>query len=119
MEHNVEVALLMDFYGAFLTARQQTVMQMHYEEDMSLGEIADGLGITRQGVHDALRRGETALGECEARLGLVGRYRQVQRLIGQARELTRDGRALSAQECAKLDRRLGEIAELWEGSNGL
>ena len=50
-------SLLYDFYGALLTKRQREVMELYHEENLSLAEIADEFGISRQGVHDALQKG--------------------------------------------------------------
>lgn len=66
--------LLYDFYGPLLTERQRTLMELYYEQDLSLGEIADQCGITRQGVHDGLKRACEALERYEERLGLVSRH---------------------------------------------
>ena len=66
--------MLLDFYGELLTERQKQTMQLYYEEDLSLGEIAEQLRITRAGVHDALKRGLAALEHFEKRLGLLARF---------------------------------------------
>lgn len=66
--------LLCDFYGVLLTARQRQVMEMHCHEDLSLGEVAAALGISRQAVHDLLARTEAILEEYEAALGLVKKH---------------------------------------------
>lgn len=66
--------LLYDFYGKLLTTKQQQVMHFYYEEDFSLGEIAQELQISRQAVHDTLRRSEHALEKYEKKLGLVEAY---------------------------------------------
>ncbi len=67
-------SLLYDFYGQLLTKRQQEVMELYNEENLSLGEIADEFGISRQGVHDALHKAQKALEEYEEKLGLVERF---------------------------------------------
>jgi predicted DNA-binding protein YlxM (UPF0122 family) len=74
MEKIVEQGLLYDFYGQLLTKRQQEVMELYNEENLSLGEIADEFGISRQGVHDALHKAQKALEEYEEKLGLVERF---------------------------------------------
>ena len=67
-------SLLYDFYGALLTKRQREVMELYHEENLSLAEIADEFGISRQGVHDALQNGEKALESYEEKLGLVRKF---------------------------------------------
>ncbi len=74
VERKLRMGWLLDFYGGFLTDRQQAFLDLHYNQDLSLAEIAEQEGISRQGVHDAIRRGETVLSEMEERLGLAGRF---------------------------------------------
>jgi len=75
MEKNIEICLLLDFYGQLLTSRQEETMNMYYNNDLSLGEIAENLGITRQGVHDNIKRSEKILLDMENKLGLIKRFR--------------------------------------------
>lgn len=74
MEKNVKVALLFDFYRNVLTNRQIECVDLYYNEDLSLAEISEHLGITRQGVRDNIVRAEKALFDIEDRLGLAGRF---------------------------------------------
>lgn len=70
---NVLTCRLLDFYGGLLSDRQREILSLHYDEDLSLGEISQICGITRQGVADALKKGENALNDFEAKLGLMSR----------------------------------------------
>ena len=70
----LEMSLLFDFYGETLTVKQRELFDLYYNEDLSLSEIAEHAGITRQGVRDSIKRAEHALGEMEDKLGLVARY---------------------------------------------
>ncbi|MFZ5814841.1 MAG: YlxM family DNA-binding protein [Bacillota bacterium] len=72
------IALLYDFYGPLLTPRQRELIQAYYLEDLSLAEIAGGDGVSRQAVHDLIKRSEAALQEYEERLGFVREYQQRQ-----------------------------------------
>lgn len=74
MENVYEISLLLDFYGQLLTARQYEILDMHYNNDYSLGEIAEELGISRQGVFDNVKRGKAALNDLEQKLGLVRKF---------------------------------------------
>jgi predicted DNA-binding protein YlxM (UPF0122 family) len=74
LEKRSHIVFLNDFYGPLLTQKQQEAMSLHYENDWSLAEIAEHMQITRQGVHDILKRAEVALQEYENRLGLAGRF---------------------------------------------
>lgn len=68
------VAMLFDFYGNLLTEKQQVVLSLHYEHDLSLGEIAEEYGVSRQAVHDILKRSEKVLERYEEKLGLVRKF---------------------------------------------
>lgn len=69
----LEIVLLYDYYGDLLTDRQKECFEMRYYQDLSLGEIGEELGISRQGVHDNLSRTEALLRNMEAKTGCVGR----------------------------------------------
>ena len=70
----LEMALLFDYYGGMLTDKQRDCFDMRYNQDLSLGEIAAELGISRQGVHDGIKKAEKSLKEYEEKLGLVSRF---------------------------------------------
>lgn len=74
MDKDIELSLLYDFYGALLSERQKEVLGLYHEENLSLSEIADEFGISRQAVHDALKNGQTSLLEYESKLGLVKKF---------------------------------------------
>lgn len=109
-DERLYLTLLFDLYGRLLTDRQQELMVLRYYDDLSLSEIADLSGGSRQGVWDTLRRAEAVLMEIEEKTGLASRLRrlhetaaQLQALTGQLLPLT-DGRArelcLALQACA-------------------
>ena len=77
VEARVELNYLLDFYGPLLTVHRREVLRLYCEEDLSLAEIAEQLGITRQGVSDALNKGRRQLSDYEEKLGLAGRYRSL------------------------------------------
>mgnify|MGYP002346206409 FL=1 len=70
----MQMGLLYDFYGGLLTQKQQKVFGLYYLENLSLAEIAEEEGTTRQAVHDLLQRTEKRLAGWESKLGLVDRY---------------------------------------------
>ena len=74
---NLEISLLFDFYGDMLTDKQRDVVELYYNDDLSLSEIAENEGITRQGVRDSIKRAEAQLLEMEDRLGLARRFREM------------------------------------------
>jgi len=70
-EKNLDVNVLLDIYGALLTERQRETLELYYGEDLSLGEISQETGITRQGVMNCIRKAEKKLFELESKLGLM------------------------------------------------
>lgn len=74
MGKDLSIAMLYDFYGELLTPKQAQAIDLYYNEDLSLAEIAEPLEISRQGVRDAIKRGEKLLLSMEERLGLVNRF---------------------------------------------
>ncbi len=78
MSKDLTISFLMDFYGQMLTDKQREVVELYYNEDLSLAEIAEHSGITRQGVRDSIKRAECQLREYEERLGLAQRFTQIQ-----------------------------------------
>ena len=75
--------MLLDYYGELLTPRQRECYELHYNDDLSLSEIAENEGITRQGVRDAIKRAEGQLLEMEARLGVAKRFREMRESLNQ------------------------------------
>ena len=71
---DIDRALLLDFYGELLTAKQRKYWDLHWNEDYSLAEIAEQDGLSRQGVWDILRRAEANLRDVEDKTGLVRRF---------------------------------------------
>lgn len=74
MEKLAQRALLADFYGPLLTEKQRYFWDLHYQQDLSLAEIAEVEHISRQAIHDLLKRTERILAEYEDKLGLVQRF---------------------------------------------
>lgn len=75
------MTLLYDFYGDLLTDRQKEFYDLYYNEDLSLAEIAENYGITRQGVRDVIVRAEALLTEIEDKTGIIRRFHKMQEYI--------------------------------------
>lgn len=73
-EQRVEIGLLLDLYGNILTEKQRSAMDMYFQQDYSLSEIAENYNITRQAVRDSLLRAEAALYSTEEKLGLFKKF---------------------------------------------
>ena len=83
---NLDISLLLDFYGEMLTFRQREMLELYYDDDLSLSEISEQAGITRQGVRDAVKRAEAQLFELEEKIGMVRRFSRVKGLIADIRD---------------------------------
>ena len=77
-EKNLHIAYLLDFYGDVLPEKTRRVMEYYYDEDFSLAEIAEGEGISRQGIRHLIKRGEDELERLEDTLGLAAHYSALQ-----------------------------------------
>lgn len=103
-EKNMKLAYLLDFYGDALDNRTQSIMRAYYEDDLSLSEIADGEGISRQGVRHVIKKGEEELEFFEEKLGLAAHYKELEeaasKLYTVEQILTEygDDRSLSAKD---------------------
>ena len=105
MEKKIEISMLLDLYKGLLTCKQAETMELYYNEDLSLSEIAENMGITRQGVRDALVKGEKTLLEAEEKLGLGARIENLESKLKEINRLIR--KSGTAEEII----RLSEIGE--------
>ncbi len=85
MAKDMKVALLLDFYGDLLTEKQKDSLEFYYDDDLSLGEIAANLGISRQGVRDNIKRAEAILLEMEEKLGLAAKFSEIKQRLQSVR----------------------------------
>lgn len=76
-----QMAMLFDFYSEVLTPRQREFFDLYHNEDLSLGEIAQNSGITRQGVRDVIVRAEHVLTKLEEKTGIISRFHTMQAQI--------------------------------------
>lgn len=90
MEKIVEQGLLYDFYGELLTEHQRQIYEDAVFNDMSLGEIAQDAGISRQGVHDLIKRCDKTLAEYENKLHLVKRFETIREKLQQIEQISED-----------------------------
>jgi len=78
LNRKVDLAFLAAFYGGLLTENQRRILSLHCEEDLSLGEIAEEVGISRQAVHESLSRAASRLSSLEEALGVAERFRRME-----------------------------------------
>ena len=92
MESRFELIWLLDFYGPLLTPHRLEMMRLYCEEDLSLAEIAQEAGVSRQGVHDMLTRAAQRLFDMEEKLGMAARFQRMTSGLEQCRSLMREQR---------------------------
>ena len=105
-----EISILYDFYGALLPPKQREIFRLYYEDNLSLGEIAEEYGLTRQGIHETVKRGEKKLRDFGKRLGLIRKFNQEKQTVD---KLKRDIDQLiqKRKEDAQLILKLEQIAK--------
>lgn len=106
-----ELILLYDYYGALLTERQQECFELRYNQDLSLGEIGQELGISRQGVFDNLSRAEALLKNMEAKTGCVRRDRACRKAMAEIRTAVEPLLATENAEVAALAKQIADAAD--------
>ncbi len=97
LEERLELAFLYDFYGALLKEKQQRIFEASVLEDYNFSEIAQDMGITRQGVHDGVKRACTNLHKYEEKLGLAKRFKHQKELVKKLHEELK-GMGISRQD---------------------
>lgn len=107
-EKKLFISQLYDFYGALLTEKQQYAVEMYYNDDLSLSEIAESIGITRQGVRDQLCHAEEFLVSCEEKLGFSEKIRKVLTISEQIIDLT-DKEAVDRSKIAEKAALINEL----------
>ncbi len=111
VEEIVEQSLLYDFYGELLTEHQRKIYEAAFFENYSLSEIALDAGISRQGVHDLLRRCDKQLRGYEATLHLVERFGRVQSDIERIVKLVEETEGVSSDKLAQIKEIAGALME--------
>lgn len=84
---NLEISYLLDFYKNTLSENRREVLELYYNDDLSLSEIAEIVGITRQGVRDSIKRGERELLELEEKLMLARKFKVIESRLGDVKKL--------------------------------
>lgn len=101
MSKNLQMTVLLDFYGQLLTPKQRDVMELYYYEDLSLAEIAEHENITRQGVHDFIKRSEILLTEFEQKLMLADRFSRLNQSLDEIKSISEDISSAAVSVSAK------------------
>ena len=111
MDEILKQSLLYDFYGELLTEHQKEIYEQFIVEDLSLSEIAKDAGISRQGVHDLIKRCNKILEEYETKLHLVEKFLSVKEKVHRINELLEESKADESQLMQEIRKISGEIIE--------
>jgi predicted DNA-binding protein YlxM (UPF0122 family) len=101
-EKNMRYGLLLDAYGAVLDDHSRAIMTAYYEDDLSLAEIADGEGISRQGVRHIIKKSEETLDSLESALRITEKDAKINNLLGELRKICNNLSASDIPEASKL-----------------
>ena len=113
-QDKLELSLLLDYYGSFLTEKQRDIICLWVDEDMSLAEIAEMKNISRQGGRDAIQRSEKQLNDMENKLGLVRRDGEIRKLLENL-----DSELRSSSVNAQAHELIEKLISIMEGENGI
>lgn len=114
MEKNMELSLLLDFYGELLSEKVRRATELYYNDDLSLSEVAEDMGITRQGVRDLIKRAEGNLYGYEQKLGLYKRFLEMQKGLGTLKESLVKAKSLlnNKIEQSEIDKEISGMIDL-------
>lgn len=114
LEKLVEIGLLFEQYKMLLTDKQREIVSLYYNEDYSLGEISENLSVSRQGIYDTLKRSEKILKDYEAKLGLVKKSKErekiTQDIYNKVVDIKQD--LLQNRDCANLIPKVENIEDI-------
>ena len=110
MQDKLELSLLLDYYGAFLTEARREILSLSVDEDLSLGEIAENFNISRQAVYDNIKRTENILESYEAKLHLYAEFQARNRQADEIQQYVRT----HYPDDARLNELVGHLESLEE-----
>lgn len=106
-QKNLNMGYLLDFYGELLSDRKRSVMDMYYNEDFSLAEVAEQIGISRQGVRDIIKKSEEELMFYEEKLGLASKLQEAEKKADELCRIAKD-----AELTKEIHEKIIELSEL-------
>ena len=112
LKKTIKITMLFDFYGSMLTEKQQQIIKSYFYDDLSLAEVADNIGISRQGVYDHLHRSEESLEKYEANLGLLKKYNKIRKNINDLENMMAAKGILAEDQNQDLRKKLESIKSI-------
>lgn len=108
MAKDLNYTMLLDVYGSLLTEKQTETLDYYYNDDLSLGEISEEMGITRQGVMNCIKKSEQRLSELEESMGLVKRFTELKEIVEQLEDEIRSA-GISDDRLTKIKQLVADI----------
>ncbi len=108
MAKDLNITMLLDVYGQLLTEKQRFAVDMYYNEDLSLAEIAEEIDISRQGVRDSIKQGEKHLSQYEEQLGVVKRFKNISTQLEKLNSLLLTLDFEGKEQLAEISKRISE-----------
>ncbi len=109
MDNLIERGMLFDFYGDLLTKHQQKIYSAVISDDLSLSELSEEEGISRQGIHDLIKRCDRILNGYEEKLGLIDKFKRIKAKISEIDKEIDDDKTMSPVLKAHIKSELGQI----------
>lgn len=109
---NLKVSYLLDFYGNLFNEKQREILEMYFQEDMSLSEIASVFDMTRQGVYDNIKRGEKEILSLEGKLNLMDTFYEISEFLDIIDANLEKGKVVTTQQYDKIKESLAKIKEI-------
>lgn len=106
---NLKISYLLDFYGNLFSSRQRDILEMYFQDDMSLSEIASVMNMTRQGVYDNIKRGEKEILSLESKLNLMDRFFEISQFLDEVDSVIAPDEILSKDNYNKIQDSLSKI----------
>ena len=109
---NLKVSYLLDFYGNLFNEKQREILEMYFQEDMSLSEIASVFDMTRQGVYDNIKRGEKEILALEGKLNLMDTFYRISTFLDVIDTNLENGEILTDEKYSKVKESLAKIRDI-------
>lgn len=109
---NLKVPYLLDFYGNLFNDKQKEILEMYFQEDMSLSEIASYVDMSRQGVYDNIKRCEKEILSLEGKLNLMDRFFEISKFLDEVDACIDKGKLMSDADIIKIKNSLSKIRTL-------
>lgn len=109
---NLKVSYLLDFYGNLFNEKQREILEMYFQEDMSLAEIASVFDMTRQGVYDNIKRGEKEILSLEGKLNLMDTFFEISNYVETIETALEPGMVLTQEKYSGIKETLSKIKDI-------